>query len=99
MPDLPTDAVRKAVGMDISVDHEASAHDVAGSPHEQMRGIMARHLCGWISGHSAPVDHFLADADLILAEAYDNGLRLHLAKRNGAYSSSDGYVGFEPARE
>lgn len=59
--------------------HEASAHTIEGSPHEQMRRVLARHLCGWISGHGAPVDHFLGDADLILRDAHEQGIRFHLA--------------------
>jgi len=71
-------------------DHSPDEHVVTGSPHERMRRIMARHLCGWISGHHAPVDHFLADADLILREAHEHGLRIHSV---GATSNDiDGFV-------
>lgn len=62
----------------IYADHEKEDHVVSGSPHDQMRAIMARHLCGWISGHGGPIDHFLVDADLIMEEAHDHGIRYHL---------------------
>ena len=71
-------------------DHSDGAHIIAGSPHEQLRRIMARHLCGWISGHGAPIDHFLADADLILREAHEYGLRIHAAGL--ATNDLDGFV-------
>jgi len=60
-------------------NHDAVDHQISGSPYEQMRAVMARHLCGWIGGHGAPLDHFLVDADMILAEAHAQGLRFHFA--------------------
>jgi hypothetical protein len=57
------------------VSHENSDHEIFGSPDEQMRAIMARHLCGWISGHGAPLDHFVVDAEMIMEEARKGGIR------------------------
>lgn len=59
--------------------HDPSGHPIAGSPHEQMRALLARHLCGWLSGHTAPDGHFLVGADLLLNEAHLHGIRFHFA--------------------
>lgn len=68
---------RKMINMQEPVmsDHKAGDHEVTGDAEEQMRRIMARHLCGWISGHGAPVNHFLIDADMIMEEAREHGIR------------------------
>lgn len=70
---------RRGAAHDDWANHDKSAHVITGSPYEQMCRIMARHLCGWISGHSAPVEHFVADADLIMREAHEHGVRFYLA--------------------
>jgi hypothetical protein len=54
-------------------------HKIGDSPYERARDVLARHLCGWITGHGAPEDHFKADADLILADIREAGVRFHLA--------------------
>lgn len=72
------------------MDHTQADHEVSGSPYEQMRRILARHLCGWISGHGAPLDNFLVDADMILGEAHAHGVRFHLA--GATENSLDGFV-------
>ena len=72
-------------------EHARGDHVINGSPYDQMKGILARHLCGWITCHSfGPVDHFLEDADMILNEAHDHGIRFHLASETG--SEADGFV-------
>lgn len=71
-------------------EHEESEHTIQGSPYQQAQGILASQLCGWISGHSAPVDHFLTDSEAILKKMHDQGIRFHLV---GLTSNSlDGLV-------
>jgi len=72
------------------MDHVRDDHIIEGSPDEQLRCILARHLCGWLTGHSAPTDHFLTDADVILAEVHAHGLRVHLAGQT--VNTADGSV-------
>lgn len=38
--------------------------------------VIARHLCGWIMGHSGPVDRFLVDAELIVNDVEDCGINV-----------------------
>lgn len=57
--------------------HTNDAHEICGSPREQMRRVLARHLCAWITGHTDPVEHFLSDADLIMRDADDAGIGFH----------------------
>jgi hypothetical protein len=71
-------------------DHSAADHEISGSPYERMRRVLARHLCGWIVGHNAPHDQFLHDADIILRDAHEAGIRFHLATPTG--SPTDGLV-------
>lgn len=71
-------------------EHNRDDHAISGSPHEQMRGILARHLCGWITGHAGPVNHFIADADMILEDAHQHGLRIHVADLTS--NSADGFL-------
>jgi hypothetical protein len=59
-------------------NHLRDDHEIHGAAIDQMRGLLARHLCGWITGHNAPLAHFLVDADLILNEADSIGIRFHL---------------------
>jgi hypothetical protein len=72
--------------------HGHADHVIGGSPYETMQRLLARHLCGWISGHGAPVDHFLADAELIMHEAHEHGVRFHLADPHGSVNASDGFI-------
>lgn len=64
--------------------------EFSDSPYGQMRAILARHLCAWITGHAAPVDHFLTDADMILNDAHVEGIRFHTARVTA--NSTDGFV-------
>lgn len=76
------------------MSHERSDHEVSGSPHEVMRRILARHLCGWISGHEAPVDHFLVDADMIMREAHEHGVRFAIVDETSNHSAGFVEVAF-----
>ena len=77
------------------MDESDHAHDVIGSPHERMRRILARHLCGWITGHRVSDDQqFLFDADLIMREAHEAGIRFHLALADGSVNLADGFTDF-----
>ena len=80
-------------------EHTYGDHVISGSPYDQMKGILARHLCGWITGHHGPADnadnanHFLEDAEMILNEAHDHGIRFHLTDHNmNSINPSDGFV-------
>lgn len=57
-------------------DHTFDEHIIMGDPREQLRRIIARHLCGWISGHGTPIRHFLVDADLIMDDVDAAGLEV-----------------------
>jgi hypothetical protein len=60
----------------IPLNHVRDDHEITGDADERMRRVVARHLCGWISGHHAPNDHFLADADLVLSDVRAAGIRV-----------------------
>lgn len=72
--------------------HKPADHPVGGSPHDVMTQIVARHLCGWLSGHSAPPGHFLPDAALIMREAHEHAVRLSLAEPVGACNAAAGFI-------
>lgn len=61
-------------------EHSADDHEISGSAADQFRAVLARHLCGWITGHYGPEDHFLADADMIMEETHARGLRITWAQ-------------------
>jgi hypothetical protein len=58
-----------------TLGHVREDHDITGSPYEQTRAIIARHLCEWIAGHSAPLAHMLIDADEIMEELAEAGIQ------------------------
>lgn len=60
-------------------DHKREDHVIGGGPEDQARAVIARHLCGWITGHTGPVDHFIADAEMILHDLRVQGLRVRIA--------------------
>ncbi len=71
-------------------EHSRDDHVISGSPAERAQQIIARHLCGWITGHAGPVEHFLGDAELIMNELSMEGVRFHAVKMTT--NSSDGFV-------
>lgn len=72
------------------MNHEKEDHIIRGSPHEQARRVLARHLCDWMTGHSAPVDRFLVSADRILEDMHEQGIRFHLVGAN--INPIDGFI-------
>lgn len=77
----------------IPPDHGEKDHSVDSKiPYERAKQVLARHLCGWVTGHHAPLDHMLIDANVILEEMHESGVRFHLL---GTTSNSlDGMVVF-----
>lgn len=47
---------------------------VEGTAQEMARQVIASHLCGWLTGHTAPDYKFLSDANLILADLSRHGI-------------------------
>jgi hypothetical protein len=72
--------------------HTDQDHIIEGSPYGRARAVLARHLCGWISGHSAPLDHFNIDAENILEEMHIQGIRFHLVEKSS--NSLDGFIDY-----
>lgn len=70
-------------------DHRKTDHKIPDIPYEKAKAILARHLCGWICGHDCPVDHMLTDADLIIKEMWDEGIRF--SERQTTESSVGGF--------
>lgn len=57
----------------------AHKHVITGSPYDVARAVIAQHLCGWLSGHTAPLGHFEADAETVLMDLIEAGVRLSKA--------------------
>jgi hypothetical protein len=71
-------------------EHSRDDHVISGSPAERAQQVLARHLCGWITGHAGPPDHFLDDADMLMGDLHREGLRIHEAGLTA--NAADGYV-------
>lgn len=72
------------------MSHREEDHIIKGAPYFKAKAILARHLCGWISGHGAPLEHFLVDAQIIMDEMHEQGIRFHVVGETS--NSSDGFV-------
>lgn len=60
-------------------DHTEDDHRIDSTvPIDRAQQVLARHLCGWITGHHAPLDHMLPDAEMILKNLHQAGVRFHL---------------------
>lgn len=56
--------------------HGKIDHIIEGTARDMAKAVLARHLCGWITGHSAPLEHFLIDANLIIEDMDAYGLEV-----------------------
>lgn len=56
--------------------HDRLSHTIEGTTRQQAARVIARHLCGWITGHHAPAGHFLPDAEMIINDT-DSGSTRH----------------------
>lgn len=61
-------------------------------PYDRAKQVLANHLCGWITGHGAPEGHFDTDAEQILSEMHEAGIRFHLLGHTS--NNIDGFFDF-----
>lgn len=48
--------------------HKAKDHVIDGEGRDRDKQIIAKYLCGWVTGHGAPLGHFDRDAEMLLKE-------------------------------